>query len=67
MTMGGGLFGGNPNYQMARSAGEASTAERTQQDVRASEGRISCTLFLLVGGVEAAIIGFIIKSLTGPA
>ncbi len=66
MTMGGGLFAGSANYQIARSAGHATTSDRTQQDVRASEGRLSCTLLLAVGGIEAAAIGLLIKALAGP-
>jgi hypothetical protein len=66
LAMGGGLFAGSANYQIARSAGRATTADRTQQDVRASAGRLSCTLLLAVGGVEAAAIGLILKTLAGP-
>jgi hypothetical protein len=67
LTMGGGLLGSGANYQMARSAGAASTAERAQQEVSATSGRLSCALFLLVGGVEAGVIGFIIKGMAGPS
>ena len=66
LAMGGGLFAGSANYQVARSAGHATAADRTQQDVRASEGRLSCTVLLAVGGVEAAAIGFLIRALAGP-
>jgi hypothetical protein len=64
-TMGGATLGSHPTYQVARTAGEATSTDRTRQDVRASEGRLSCTLLLAVGAVEAALVGFAIRGIVG--
>jgi hypothetical protein len=62
-VMGSAMLGSNPNYQVARTASATPSAERTQEEVRTSAGRLSCTLLLAAGGIEAAAIGFLIKAL----
>lgn len=57
-------MGTNPQYQFARTAGEATGEERARQDFTTGQPPIPFMLVLIAGGILAMLIGLLLKSLS---